>query len=62
MFVCFVCDSLRVVYGCRLFLVFVWFVCDWVCDDVWLVVVDCLCACGLKINMCVCVCCVGLNL
>ena len=42
--------------------VVVWFVCDRVCGGVWLVAVDCLCACGLKITMCVCGFCVGLNM
>ena len=44
---------------CFLFVV-VWFVCDRVCDGVWLVLVDWLCTCGLNINKCVCVFCVGL--
>ena len=42
--------------------VFVWFVCDRVSDGVWLVVVDCLCAGGLKLSKCVCVFCMGFNL
>ena len=34
-------------YVCCVF-VFVWFVCDRMCDGVWRVVVDWLCACGRK--------------
>ena len=43
-------------YVCCVF-VFVLFVCDRMCDGVWRVVVDCLCACGLKINNCACAVC-----
>ena len=39
---------------CVVFVVIEWFVCDRMCDGVWRVVVDCLCACGLKINNSVC--------
>ena len=31
--------------------VVVWFVCDRVCDVVWLAGVDCVCVCGLKKQM-----------
>ena len=54
---CVVCAG----FVCRVF-VFVWFVCDRMCDGVWRVAVDCLCACGLKVNNCVCACCVGFNM
>ena len=40
----------------------VWCGCVRVCGGVWLVAVDCVCACGLKINNCVCVFCVGFKM
>ena len=59
------CDAVWYVvcagFVCCVF-VFVWFVCDRMCDGVWRVGVDCLCACGLKVNNCVCACCVGFNM
>ena len=48
-----VCAAVCVLF----FLVFVWFVCDRVCDGVWRVVVDWLYACGLKLNKCLCALC-----
>ena len=60
-----VCVCLFVVYSVMLFgmlcallcrccvYVVVWFVCDRVCDVVWLVVADCVCVCGLQKNTCV---------
>ena len=37
-------------------------VCDRMFDGVWRVVIDCLCACGLKINNCGCALGVGFNM
>ena len=47
---------------CLFLFLFVWFLCDRMRDGVWRVVVDCLCACGLKTNKYVCVFCVGFKL
>ena len=49
-------DVVLCVRVCVCFNVFVWCVCGRVCGGVWLVVVDCLCACGHKnkqVRLCV---------
>ena len=45
-------SAVCVVCMCCVYVV-VWFVNDRACDVVWLVVVDCVCVCGLLQNKCV---------